>query len=224
MVFSPVAVVIVDDHPIARAGVRMMLETADDIDVVAEASTSDQALLQIAARNIHVVILDISLPGEGGIDLLCRLRRTRPEIAVLMLSSHPEETYAIRTIMSGAAGYLTKDVSIENLVCAVRKAASGVRHFSAWLNERLVMQLQGDSLSCNERLSRREFDVMIRIASGETVTSIGLAMFLNRKTISTYRRRIFDKLNIKNNADLTRYAIEEGLIRTPRPMDRFAPF
>jgi DNA-binding NarL/FixJ family response regulator len=129
-----------------------------------------------------------------------------------MLSSHPEETYAIRAVTSGAAGYLTKDVSIANLVAAVRKAASGARHLSAWLSERLVMQLQGDSLNSQDKLSRREFDVMLRIATGESVTSIGLAMFLSPKTISTYRRRILDKLNVDNNAGLTRYAIREGLI------------
>jgi DNA-binding NarL/FixJ family response regulator len=212
MVVSPVAVVVVDDHPLARAGVRKMLETSTDIEVVAEAATTDEALLEIATRNVHVVLLDISLPGEGGLNLLSRLRRTRPEIAVLMLSSHPEETYAIRAVMSGAAGYLTKDVSIANLVAAVRKAASGARHLSAWLSERLVMQLQGDTLNSQEKLSRREFDVMLRIATGESVTSIGLAMFLSPKTISTYRRRILDKLNIGNNAGLTRYAMEEGLI------------
>jgi DNA-binding NarL/FixJ family response regulator len=214
MVVSPVAVVLVDDHPLARAGVRRMLETTNDIEVVAEAATTDEALLEIATRNVRVVLLDISLPGEGGMNLLCRLRRTRPEIAVLMLSSHPEETYAIRAVMSGAAGYLTKDVSIANLVAAVRKAASGARYLSSWLSERLVMQLHGDSLNSQDKLSRREFDVMLRIAIGESVTSISQAMFLSPKTISTYRRRILDKLNVDNNAGLTRYAMEEGLIPT----------
>ena len=212
MVVSPLAVVVVDDHPLVRAGVRQMLETSTDIEVVAEAATTDEALLEIATRNVHVILLDISLPGEGGLNLLARLRRTRPEIAVLMLSSHPEERYAIRAVMNGAAGYLTKDVSIAILVAAVRKAASGARHFSTWLSERLVMQLQGETLGSQEGLSRREFDVMLRIAFGESVTSISREMFLSPKTISTYRRRILDKLNIHNNAGLTRYAMEEGLI------------
>lgn len=209
---SPLAVILVDDHPLARAGVRHMLETANDIKVVAEAATTDEAMLEIASRNVNVVLLDISLPGEGGMNLLCRLRRTRPEIAVLMLSSHPEETYAIRAVMNGAAGYLTKDVSVADLVSAVRKAASGARHLSAWMSERLVMQLQGDSLNSQDKLSRREFDVMLRIAIGESVTAISEAMFLSPKTISTYRRRVLDKLNVENNAGLTRYAMEAGLI------------
>jgi DNA-binding NarL/FixJ family response regulator len=212
MVVSPLAVILVDDHPLARAGVRHMLETANDIKVVAEAATTDEAMLEIASRNVNVVLLDISLPGEGGMNLLCRLRRTRPEIAVLMLSSHPEETYAIRAVMNGAAGYLTKDVSVADLVSAVRKAASGARHLSAWMSERLVMQLQGDSLNSQDKLSRREFDVMLRIAIGESVTAISEAMFLSPKTISTYRRRVLDKLNVENNAGLTRYAMEAGLI------------
>lgn len=193
---NPLRVVIVDDHPLARTGVRRMLETAGDIEVVAEAGSADDALLAIAAKNVEVVILDISMPGDSGINLLRTLKRTRPEIAVLMLSTHAEETYAIRSLMSGAVGYLTKDVSIANLVAAVRKAARGVRHFSALVNEQLVRQLQGGGISGHEKLSGREFDVMLRLAVGESITSIGCAMCLSPKTISTYRSRIFEKLHI----------------------------
>lgn len=217
MAVNTVLVLIVDDHPLARAGVRLMLETAEDVEIVGEAGTVEAALNEIAKRNVQVVILDISMPGGSGMNLLRLLQRTRPEIAVLMLSTHAEETYAIRALKCGAVGYLTKDASIANLVSAVRKAADGGRHFSALLNERLVKQLQGGGLNGHEVLSAREFDVMLRLATGETVTSIGLAMFLSPKTISTYRRRLFDKLNIKNNAELTRYAMEEGLIPTSGP-------
>lgn len=217
LVSKAVTVVVVDDHPLARAGVRRMLETAGDIEVVAEADTASAALTVIATRSVHVMILDISMPGGSGMNLLRTLRRTRPEIAVLMLSTHAEETYAIRALMSGAVGYLTKDTSIANLTAAVRKAASGARHFSAMLNERLVKQLQGGGINGHEKLSGRELDVMLRLAIGESLTSIGLAMFLSPKTISTYRSRIFEKLRIKNNAELTRYAMEEGLIPTGGP-------
>lgn len=214
---SPLTVVIVDDHPLARAGVRRMLESACDIEVVAEAGTVDDALIAIAASNVQVVILDISLPGSSGMNLLRTLKRTRPDIAVLMLSTHAEETYAIRALMSGAVGYLTKDVSIANLVAAVRKAARGTRNFSTSVSELLVQQLQGGGINGHERLSGREFDVMLRLAVGESITAIAHAMCLSPKTISTYRSRIFEKINIHNNAELTRYAMEEGLVTTSGP-------
>lgn len=214
---NPLTVVIVDDHPLARTGVRRMLETACDIEVAAEAGTVDDALLAIAARNVQVVILDISLPGSSGMNLLRTLKRTRPEIAVLMLSTHAEEIYAIRSLMSGAVGYLTKDVSVANLVAAVRKAARGTRNFSASVSERLVQQLQGGGIIGHEKLSGREFDVMLRLAVGESITAIAHAMCLSPKTISTYRSRILEKLNINNNAELTRYAMEEGLVATAGP-------
>ncbi len=212
-----VTVVIVDDHPLARTGVRRMLDTADDIQVVAEAGSVEEALNEIAKVNVRVVVLDISMPGASGMYLLRLLKRTRPEIAVLMLSTYAEETYAIRALKSGASGYLTKDAPIAQLVCAVRKAAAGGRHFSASFNERLVQQVQCGSVSGHHDLSLREFDVMLRLAIGESVTSIGAAMFLSPKTISTYRSRIFEKLNVHNNAELTRYAIEEGLLPTDGP-------
>lgn len=214
---NPLTVVIVDDHPLARAGVRRMLETAGDIEVVAEAGTVDDALLAVAARNVQVVILDISMPGSSGMNLLRTLKRTRPEVAVLMLSTHAEETYAIRSLMSGAVGYLTKDVSVANLVAAVRKAARGTRNFSTSVSERLVQQLQGGGINGHERLSGREFDVMLRLAVGESISAIARAMCLSPKTISTYRSRIFEKINIHNNAELTRYAMEEGLVATSGP-------
>lgn len=214
---NPLTVVIVDDHPLARTGVRRMLETDEFILVVAEAGTVDDALIAIAGRNVQVVILDISMPGSSGMNLLRTLKRTRPEIAALMLSTHAEETYAIRSLMCGAVGYLTKDVSIAALVAAVHKAARGARNFSANVSEQLVQQLQGGGINGHEKLSAREFDVMLRLAIGESITAIGHAMCLSPKTISTYRSRIFEKLNIHNNAELTRYAMEEGLISTSGP-------
>jgi len=203
---------LVDDHAIARSGIRLMLETACDISVVAEAGTVAQATTAIALQAVDVAIVDISMPGKSGMDLLRWLREIRPEIAVLMLSTHPEETYAIRALKSGAAGYLTKDVTVGVLVAAVRKAAGGGSYFSPSLSERLVLQLRDGSIGGCEALSKREFEVMLRLASGEAVTAIGEALFLSPKTISTYRSRILEKLGVHSNAGLTRYAMEEGLI------------
>ncbi|HEU4372920.1 MAG TPA: response regulator transcription factor [Telluria sp.] len=205
-------VVVVDDHAIARDGICLMLGTAADIVVVGEAGTAQAAMAAIAACAVDVALVDISLPGRSGIDLLRMLRARRPEIAVLMLTTHPEETYALRAMQNGAAGYLTKDVSIGVLVAAVRKAADGGKYFSAALGERLVLQLQGGGVGGHEGLSKREFEVMVRLAAGEAVGAIGAALSLSPKTVSTYRSRIFDKLGLASNAALTRYALEEGLI------------
>jgi DNA-binding NarL/FixJ family response regulator len=209
---DPLNVVVVDDHPIARGGIRLMLGTAGDIAVVGEAGTAPDAMTVIAACKVDVALVDISLPGQSGLDLLRMLRARRPEIAVLMLSTHPEETYALRALRNGAAGYLTKDISIGSLVAAVRKAASGGKYFSPALGERLVLQLHGGAIGGHEGLSKREFEVMVRLATGEAGRAIGAALSLSPKTVSTYRSRIFDKLGMHSDAELTRYAMEEGLI------------
>lgn len=205
-------VLVVDDHAIARNGIRLMLGTAGDICVVAEASTAQEALTALETCAVDVAIVDISMRGECGLNLLRTLRRIRPEIAVLMLSTHAEDVYAIRALRSGAAGYLTKDVGIAELVAAVRKAATGGIYISSSLSECLALQLKGDHSGIHGTLSEREFDVMRRLASGETLTSIGQTLFLSPKTISTYRTRVLEKLGVHSNAELTRYALEEGII------------
>lgn len=205
-------VLVVDDHAIARSGIRLMLGTAGDIRVVAEASTVQQALTAVDTYEVDVAIVDISMRGECGLDLLRSLRRIRPGIAVLMLSTHAEEVYAIRSLKSGAAGYLTKDAGIDELVGAVRRVAKGRIYISSSLSECLASQLKGDRSGIHATLSDREFDVMRRLASGESLTAIGHTLFLSPKTISTYRARVLEKLGARSNAELTRYALEEGLI------------
>lgn len=212
MAISVVRVMLVDDHAIARAGIRLMLETAGDIAVVCEAASVAEAIDVLAACSVDVLIVDISMPGRSGLDLLRTVRAQQPHVAVLMLSTHPEETYAVRALKHGAAGYLTKDVSIATLLAAVQKVAAGGKYFTAALGERLVTQLQNGGLAGHEALSKRELEVMTRLAAGETITAIGATLFLSPKTISTYRTRILEKLGAANNAELTRYAMEEGLI------------
>lgn len=205
-------VLVVDDHAIARNGIRLMLGTADDISVVAEASTAQEALTAIDRCAVDVAIVDISMRGDCGLALLRSLRRIRPEIAVLMLSAHAEDVYAIRALKSGAAGYLTKDVGIAELVAAVRKAALGGIYLSTALSECLALHLKGERSGVHGTLSEREFDVMRRLASGESLTAIGQTLFLSPKTISTYRSRVLEKLGVHSNAELARYALEEGII------------
>ena len=203
---------LVDDHAIARCGVRLMLELYGDIEVVCEAETSAQALDLVAARSLDVAIIDISMPGMNGLDLMRALRAQKPEMPVLILTTHPEESYAIRALRHGAAGYITKDVLPDVLAGAVRKVAAGRKHFSAALGDQLVMQLQAGSLAGHHALSKRELEVMRRLAVGQSVGAIGESLFLSPKTISTYRARIFEKIGAQSNAELTRYAMEEGLI------------
>jgi DNA-binding NarL/FixJ family response regulator len=211
MATDRVRVMLVDDHAIARYGIRLMLEL-NAIEVVCEAATAAQALELFAAHSLDVAIVDISLPGMSGLDLLRALRAQKPEVAVLILTTHPEESYAIRTLRNGAAGYLTKDVLPDMLAVAVRKVAAGRRHFSAALGDQLVTQLQGGSLAGHEALSKRELQVMTLLAVGQSVGAIGASLLLSPKTVSTYRTRIFEKIGAHNNAELTRYAMEEGLI------------
>jgi DNA-binding NarL/FixJ family response regulator len=212
MAADRIRVMLVDDHAIARCGVRLMLELCGDIDVVCEAATSAQALDLFAAHSLDVAIVDISMPGMSGRDLMRALRAQKPEVPVLILTTHPEESYAIRALRHGAAGFLTKDVLPDVLAGAVRKVAAGRKHFSAALGDRLVMQLQAGSLGGHEALSKRELQVMTRLAIGQSVGAIGASLFLSPKTISTYRARIFEKIGAHTNAELTRYAMEEGLI------------
>jgi DNA-binding NarL/FixJ family response regulator len=209
MAISVVRVMLVDDHAIARAGIRLMLESGGDIAVVGEAASVEEAIDVLAVCSVDVLIVDISMPGRSGLDLLRAVRVQQPHVAVLMLSTHPEETYAVRALKHGAAGYLTKDVSIATLLAAVQKVAAGGKYFTAALGERLVTQLQNGGMAGHEALSKRELEVM---TAGETITTIGATLFLSPKTISTYRARILEKLGAANNAELTRYAMEEGLI------------
>lgn len=205
-------VLLVDDHAIALAGVRLMLESAADIHVVAAVQTAEAALSAVEAEAIDVAVLDISIGADCGLNLLRLLRRKQPRIAVLMLSAHAETNYAVRAIKGGAVGYLTKDAGIAELVGAVRKAACGGMYLSETLSERLAWQLNGHAQGAHCALSEREFDVMRRLAGGESLTSIGRALFLSPKTVSTHRSRILEKLGVRSNAELARYALEEGLI------------
>lgn len=213
MCLDPIRVLLVDDHAIARNGVRLMLGTADDIAVTGEAGDAQQALALVRERTFDVALLDITMPGMNGLDLLRQLHELRPGMAALMLSTYSEEIYAVRALKLGAAGYLTKDVPTPVLVDAVRRAAAGRKYVSPALVEKLASMVSGDAATCgHEALSNRELEVFKLIARGEPLVQIGEHLHLSPNTVTTYRSRILDKMGLASNAELTRYALEYGLI------------
>lgn len=210
---EPIRVLLVDDHAIARNGVRLMLGTADDIVVAGEAGDARQALDLVREQAFDVVLLDISLPGMGGLELLRHLRNAGGQLAILVLSTYAEDIYAVRALKLGAAGYLAKDVSAQVLVEAVRRAAAGRKYVSPALVDKLAAVVTGETAaSGHEALSNRELEVFKLIAQGNPLVQIGDRLHLSPNTVTTYRARILDKMGLHSNAELTRYALEHGII------------
>ena len=207
-----IKVLLVDDHTVVRNGVRLMLSAATEIRVAGEAASAPEALQLVEAEHFDVALVDIALPGKNGLDLLKSLRVVRPELKVLMLSTYSEEIYALRALKMGAAGYLTKDSPTATLIEAVRKAAAGGKYVSASLAEKFASMLVGNSAASHESLSNRELEVLKMLARGESIVGIGEKLHLSPKTVTTYRTRILEKIGIGSNAELTRYAIENGLL------------
>ncbi|MBJ7310460.1 response regulator [Rugamonas sp. CCM 8940] len=212
MEVKPIRVLLVDDHAIARNGVRLMLSAADDICVMGEASNAVEAIERVGEQVFDVALIDITMPGKNGLELLKQLRAEQPKLAVLMLSTYSEEIYAVRALKLGAAGYLTKDAPTAVLVAAVRKAAAGGKHVSPALLEKLASLIGGGGTSSHESLSNRELEVFKLIAAGESLVRIGELMHLSPNTVTTYRTRILEKMGLGSNAELTRYALENGII------------
>lgn len=212
MTTSTIRVLLVDDHAIARNGVRLMLGTADDITVAGEAGNAQDALQLLQAQEFDVALLDITMPGKNGLDLLKVLRADRPKMAVLILSTYSEDIYAVRALKLGAAGYLTKDAPTGVLVAAVRKAAAGGKHVSPAMLEKLASLIGGGGMANHETLSNRELEVLKLIAAGESLVQVGKALHLSPNTVTTYRARILEKMGMTSNAELTRYALENALI------------
>lgn len=204
-------VLLVDDHEVVRNGVRTIFEEHWPDTVFGEASTAKEARELVRGEHWDAVVLDISLGEANGLDVLRDLRSIRPGLRVLVLSMYAEEQYARRALKAGAAGYITKDSSRAELAKALRKVMRGGRYVSPELAERLVVNLQGGGGLPHEALSDREFQVMQLIASGKTVTEIAEMLSLSSKTISTYRARLLEKLDLKTNAQLTRYVLENKL-------------
>jgi len=207
-----IRVLIADDHSIFRIGLRRTLESAPDMVVAAEAATGEETLVKARQSNPNVVLLDVSMPGRGGVETAQELKRVNPRVRVLMLTMHPEDQYAVLCLKLGADGYITKDVPPEVLLEAVRKVASGRKYVSSNLAERLATDLSGTGdRPAHELLSSREFEVMRKIAAGRTTGEIAAELHLSVKTVSTYRSRVLQKMNLKTNADIMHSAFRAGL-------------
>ncbi|MDB4994560.1 MAG: DNA-binding response regulator, LuxR family [Myxococcaceae bacterium] len=207
-----ITVLIADDHAVVRRGLHQILTETDDILVGAEAATAEEVTQVVEKRRFDVVILDIGMPGTNGLELLAQLRRTHPELPILILTVYSEEQYAVRAIKAGAAGFLTKESAPDKLIQAVRKVAGGGRWVSAELGETLASIFAGETHSVpHERLSDREFEVLKLLASGRTVTQVAQELALSVKTVSTHRTRILKKMDMSTNAELTRYCVTQAL-------------
>ncbi len=206
-------ILIADDHPIVRQGLKQILSEEPDIEVVGEAQNSQEVLEFVRKQDWDIVILDITMPGRGGIDVLKELKHERPKLPVLMLSVHPEDQYAVRALKAHASGYMTKDSAPEELVKAIRKILRGGKYISSTLADKLVFELETENEKpLHETMSDREYQVMIMISSGKTVSQIAEELSLSVKTIGTYRTRILEKMKMKTNAELIHYAIKNGLV------------
>jgi DNA-binding NarL/FixJ family response regulator len=208
-----IKVLIADDHAVVREGVRQILSDTPDISVVAEARDGQEAIDKVRSETLDVVVLDITMPGKSGIEALTEIKRERPNLPVLILSVHSEEQYGPRILKAGASGYLPKDSLPDQLVQAIRKAVIGGKYISPVLAEKLASELGSDAAKpLHETLSDREYQVLCMIGRGKTIKEIAEVLSLSDKTISTYRARILEKMNMKNNGELTHYAIRQGLV------------
>jgi two-component system invasion response regulator UvrY len=209
-----IRVLITDDHPVVRRGIRQILEDDERIILIDEASDGKELTEKMMVQEYDVILLDISLPGRSGLDLIPQIKKIRQNTAILILSIHSEELYAIQALKSGASGYLTKSSAPEELLSAVYKASRGEKYISASLAEKLAEGLLKDEDKPGHLfLSAREMEVLELLATGKTVSQIADDLSLSPKTISTYRERLLSKLRLKTTADLIRYSILEGLNR-----------
>jgi len=209
-----IRVMLADDHNIVREGLRRIIEESEGIRVVAEAADGHEALGLIASSAPDVAVIDISMPGLDGLEVIGRIRAEHPGLPVLVLTMHEEEQYVVRAITAGAMGYVTKRSASEELVQAIRKVHSGGRYLTESAAESLAVRLARgrENMGPLDSLSNREIQVLRRLARGQTNREIAEAYFLSTKTVDTYRSRLLRKLHLRNNADLSRFAIQTGLI------------
>ena len=210
---QPIRVYLLDDHEVVRRGLFELLERDGDIEVVGDSGSAVEATARIPALRPDVAVLDGRLPDGSGIDLLRQIRPHKPNLPILILSMHPEEQFAVSLLRAGASGYITKDAVPELVVKAIRTLLNGRKYISTAVAQILAEDVGGDNRPPHEQLSEREFQVFCKLAAGRAVGDIANELFLSNKTVSTYRARILEKMNSKSNADLTYYAIKNGLIQ-----------
>jgi DNA-binding NarL/FixJ family response regulator len=204
---------IVDDHAIVRSGLRQFLSEHVDLRVVGEAANGREAIDLVRNAEVHVLLMDLAMPGQSGLDALAMLRAKAPKMGILILSGYPEEHYAISMIRQGASGYLNKECDPKEIVEAIRTIALGRRYVTHGVAELLAQQLnRKDDAPVHEQLSEREFQVFLKLARGETAGDIAKALSLSVKTVSTYRTRLMEKMGLSSNSDLTYYALKNRLI------------
>ncbi len=204
---------IADDHAIVRSGLRQFLAQQVDLRVVGEAATGREAIDLVRTTDMDVLVMDLSMPGQSGIDALGMIRAKRPEVGILILSGYPEAHYAVNLIRQGASGYLNKDCEPTEIVNAIRTVAQGRRHVSQPVADLLAQQFdRKESWAPHESLSEREFQVFLKLAQGETAGNIAKSLSLSVKTVSTYRTRLLEKMSLTTNSDLTYYALKHKLI------------
>jgi len=208
-----IRILVADDHAIVRDGLKQIVSDTSDMVVAAEASNGREALNKVLEDDYDVVLLDITMPDRSGLDILKEIKSQKPELPVLILSMHPEEQYAVRALKAGASGYLTKESASEELIRAMRRVSGGGKYVTSSLAEKLASVLKtGAEEPLHQALSDREYQVLCMIASGKRVKQIANELFLSTKTVSTYRSRILRKMNMNNNIELTRYAIQNQLV------------
>ncbi len=207
-----IRILLADDHPVVRKGLRTILEGDPTIEIVSEAASGEEAVERSRISHPQVVLLDIGMPGRGGIETAQDIKRLNPAVKILMLTIHAEDNFAVRCLREGADGYITKDAEPEVLLQAVHRLAAGGKYVSPFLAERLALYLDANSLRApHEALSNRELEVMLRIAAGKRPRDIAEELHLSVKTVSTYRSRILQKMNFRSNAEIMRYALETKL-------------
>ncbi len=213
MAFAKRRILIVDDHALFRAGVRALLEDQTDWEVGGEAETGDLALTLMRDEEWDAVLLDISMPDRSGIDILRQIRAHKPSLPILILSMYPEEQYAVNLLRAGAMGYLAKDAVPQEVLTALRTLFAGRKYISSQVAQILASDVDGEARPLHATLSEREFQIFHKIAEGKSVGEIAKELHLSNKTVSTYRARVLEKMNLSSNAALTYYAIKNGLMQ-----------
>ncbi len=207
-----IRILITDDHPVVRQGIKQILDDLEEEKIIEEASNAMELFAKLHKNDFDIILLDISMPDRSGFDVLDEIKKTKPDIPVLILTMYPQEQYAIRAFKLGASGFLMKITAADELLVAVRKILKGAKYITPSLAESLAQSFEESDESKYTKLSEREHTVFIKIARGKSIREIAEDLMLSEKTISTYRSRVLSKLEFKTTAELIRYALKEGMV------------